>query len=303
MQLPPLNSLRAFESAARLLSFSNAGEELSVTQTAISHQIKQLEQWFDVKLFTREGRGIALTKEGYELLADIRPAFDRIRNAAEKFSARASRRSVSVSVTPTFGARWLSSRLGNFMLQHPEVDLNIQHTVRPANLDTLNVDISVRRGLGDWPDVECKRLMSADLIPFFSPVLPIQSIKDLEHATLLHYLDYQEWTDWFSCQGIQLNAEQEHGPCLDSEHALVEAAISGAGVIMGHRSLLLSELEKGQLVAPFEGSLDPRLGFYVVCLKSSLKKKDVRAFRDFLFEERSKQKRIEPHGKSGPTRT
>ena len=287
--LTPLNALRAFESAARLLSFSLAGEELSVTQTAISHQVKQLEQWFDVRLFKREGRGITLTKEGLELFAEIRPAFDRIRNVSEKFAARSARKVISVSVTPTFGARWLSPRLSNFMQSHPDIDLNIQHSINAPNLDNLNVDIAVRRGFGDWPAVDCKRLMSADLTPFFSPDLPIKSIADLQSVTLLHYLDYQEWSDWLSGQSIKIDAS-EHGPCLDSEHALVAAAISGAGAIMGHRSLLGPELERGELIAPFEESLDSNLGFYVVCLNSSLKRKEIKAFWNFLFDERSKQK-------------
>jgi LysR family glycine cleavage system transcriptional activator len=286
---PPLNALRAFEAGARHLSFSQAGDELSVTQTAISHQVRQLEDWFGIRLFKREGRKISLTKVGLELQTELMPAFNQINEISARLLARTDRGTLTISVTPSFGARWLAPRLGGFWKRRPDIDLQVNHSIQLADLGRSDVDLCVRRGFGTWNGVVSERLMSADLTPVCSPDLELTSMEDLARHPLLHYANYEEWSEFFEKQGI-VDVDVRRGIVLDNQQALVEAAAQGAGIILVLLPLVQEELAAGRIIAPFDRGLDPRLAFYVVCLADAMKRDDVRAFRNFLFEEVEQEK-------------
>ena len=283
-RLPPLRALQAFEAGARHLSFSRAAEELSVTQTAISHQVRNLEQWFGVRLFVRKGREIALTDTGSRLEVEVALALDRIHEAAARVRASNERPALTVSVTRAFGAHWLAQRLGRFWRQYPGIDLRLHHSMYRADLNYGDVDLAVRWGPGVWEGTVSEYLVPARHTPVCSPILHIREVGDLAHQVLLHETDYQDWTEWLAVEGAT-EIDARRGPILDDVTAIVEAAVQGGGVTLSLPSLLEHEFKTGKLVAPFERKTGPANAYYVLYLPGALEQPEIRAFRDFLFDE------------------
>ncbi|MCG8475450.1 MAG: LysR family transcriptional regulator, partial [Cytophagales bacterium] len=206
-RLPSLNGLRAFEATGRHLSFTKAAEELNVTQTAVSHQIKGLEAQLGLKLFHRSPGRVELTREGRLLLPGLTEAFDRMTQAVEDVRPASDGRPLIVSVTPAFGSKWLAGRLGRFWRQHPEVELVIQHTMSLVGLTRDEVDVAVRFGDGDWPGLVAEKLVAKDMVPLCSPALlesahPLRTPADLKHYTLLHEDDQEDWVEWLRIAGV-----------------------------------------------------------------------------------------------------
>ena len=288
-RLPPLKALRAFEAAAHRLSFTTAARDLSVTQTAVSHQIRLLEEWFDTPLFRRGARKLELTAAGAALYPAVARGFEGISEAAARVREVSQRRTLTISVTPTFGSQWLAERLGRFWREYPEVELRLHHTLHLADLSRDGVDAAVRWGRGQWPGAVAERLMRAEVTPVCSPALlagehPLRSPADLRYQVLLHERDYQEWSEWLAAAGApEVNGLR--GPVLDDANSIVRAALEGGGVMMGVSALLKEHLESGRLVAPFGIDQDPALAYYLVYLPGALEEPDVRAFRDFIVEE------------------
>jgi LysR family glycine cleavage system transcriptional activator len=290
-RLPPLKALRAFESAARLLSFTRAAEDLSVTQTAVSHQVRALEEWFGVSLFRRGGRKLTLTEPGTLLYPPVSEAFDRIAEVAERVRGVQDRRTLTISVTPTFGSRWLAQRLGRFWREHPDIDLRLHHSVKRADFLRDGVDAAVRWGRGVWEGMESEPLMSAWVMPLCSPSLlegehPLSKPADLVHHTLLHESDYQEWTEWLAAAGVR-DVDGRRGPVINDPNIIARAAVDGHGVAMGIPSMLVDEIVTGLLVAPFGMEVDPDLAYYFVSPQGTADRPMVKAFREFLLEEAS----------------
>lgn len=288
-RLPSLNALRAFEAGARLLSFTRAAEELSVTQTAISHQVRQLEEDLGVKLFERRPRELALTPAGSTLYPVLAESFDRIREAVTRIRTRSEPHPLTVSLTPTFGSRWLAQRLGRFWREHPDVELRLHHSVQLVDLLREDVDMAVRWGRGDWPGMTVERLMRAQATPLCSPILingptPLRTASDLRHHTLIHQKDYQEWTEWLAAAGVD-DVDGQRGPVIDDANAIIQSAIQGHGVMIAIPEVLSEEIDSGQLVAPFETRPDPAFAYYVVYPSGALDRPEARAFRDFLMAE------------------
>lgn len=290
-RLPPLKALRAFESAARLMSFTRAADDLSVTQTAVSHQVRALEEWFGVSLFRRGGRKLALTESGKLLYPAVAEAFDRIAEVAERVRGVVDRRTLNISVTPTFGSRWLAQRLGRFWREHPDIDLRLHYSVQRVDFVRDGVDAAVRWGRGHWEGVEAERLMAAWAMPLCSPSLlagerPLRKPADLAHHTLLHETDYQEWTEWLAAAGVR-DVDGQRGSVINDPNIIVRAAVDGHGVAMGIPSMLADEIDSGRLVAPFGMTPDSELAYYFVCPRVALDRPLVKAFRDFLVGEAS----------------
>jgi LysR family glycine cleavage system transcriptional activator len=288
-RLPSLNALRAFEAGARLLSFTRAAAELSVTQTAISHQVRQLEDDLGVKLFERRPRELALTPAGTTLYPVLAEALDRIAETVTRIRSQPESRPLSVSLTPTFGSRWLAQRLGRFWRQHPDIDLRLHHSVQLADLLREDVDIAVRWGRGDWAGLDAERLMRAQATPLCSPTLctgpkPIRSPSDLKHHTLIHQKDYQEWSEWLAAAGVA-DVNGQRGPVIDDANAIIQSAMEGHGVMIGIPEVLSDEIASGKLVAPFETRPDPAFAYYLVYAPGALDRPQTRAFRDFLISE------------------
>lgn len=286
--LPPLNALRVFEAAARLLSFTRAADELAVTQAAVSHQIKSLEQWLGVPLFQRLPRRLELTDGGRELLAAIRDAFDRIEGAAARVRRNDGAGPLTVTVLPSFAAKWLVPRLGRFQTLHPDIEVRIAADTRLSRFDD-GVDLAIRAGRGDWPDLVCERLLREELYPVCSPRLlagpvPLVEPADLKGHTLLHDDFEQDWRMWLDAAGVT-GVDWRRGPRFSDSSMVVQAAVEGQGVALARSALAQEDLKAGRLVRPFRIDIASRLAYYFVCPPSHASRPKVRAFRDWLMKE------------------
>ncbi len=288
-RLPPLNALRAFEAGARHLSFTKAAQELHVTQAAVSHQVKLLEEDLGVSLFRRMTRKLALTEEGRALMRVAGEALDAIAEEAARLRDAPGGRTLSLSLIPTFGVKWLAQRLGRFWALHPDIDLRLHHSIHLVDFARDEVDAAVRWGGGAWPGVEAVYLMRAGLVPVCSPALckgpPALNVPDdLRHHTLLHERDYVDWAQWLAVAGAR-EVEARRGPIIDDPSVLHQAAIDGQGVALTSENLIREDLAAGRLVKPFDVDLDAHNAYYLVAPPRAFERPNVQAFRDFLLAE------------------
>jgi LysR family glycine cleavage system transcriptional activator len=270
LPLPPLAALRAFEAAARLESVTKAAEELCVTQTAVSHQVRVLEETLSVQLFIRRPRRLELTAEGRAWANMLGDVFARLYagNRALRTPLARLRPNVSVSVLPSFAARWLVPRLGRFLLAHPEVDVRLSPSAELVDLNTSEVDVGIRYGQGKYPALKVQKLCSDAWVVVAAPQLRgrarLKTPADLARFTLLHD-DNQGWKSWLLARDLK-HIDSERGPLLTDSSMLVEAAIAGQGVGLVRLSLAAEELEKGRLVTLFPriAPLPTGMSYYLV---------------------------------------
>lgn len=287
-RLPPLNSLKSFEAAGRLLSFTRAAQELNVTQAAVSHQIKVIEAYLGVTLFVRAPRKLLLTEQGRALLPEVIEAFDKISNAIGTVRLEPSRKMVSVRLAPSFAAKWLSPRLKYFWLQYPEIDLCLYHAHPAVDFDREQIDIAVTYGKGDWPGVVADPILSLDFFPVCTPAFmsndkPLSDINNLRYYTLLHDASYECWADWLKLAKIEeINAHK--GSIIDDTNVLIQAAVDGQGIALGSNTFVHDLLDSGKLIKPFDITLVNDFAYYVVCPEAHLQNPSVRAFKDWLLE-------------------
>jgi LysR family glycine cleavage system transcriptional activator len=287
-RLPPLTALRAFEAAGRRLNFTRAAEELNVTQAAVSHQIRSLEQHLGVALFRRHGRGLALSEAGRALLPVLGEAFARIAAAIEGLGAASEGGVLSVTLRPYFGMKWLAPRLGLFWQACPQIALRLHHSIDPVDFVREEADLAVLWGRGDWPKVEAELLLGGELSPVCSPLLmagphPLRRPADLHHHNLLHEESHDLWTRWLTAADTR-DIDSRAGTIIDDTNVRLEAAIDGQGVALGWIPLLAEDLAAGRLVRPFDLALED-YGYYVVYPSGGLVQAKVRAFRDWLLAE------------------
>ncbi len=288
-KLPPLNALRAFEAGARHLSFTRAAEELHVTQAAVSHQVKALEAHLGYPLFKRMTRKLGLTEQGRVLFPVVSEAFLRIAEAADDLRSSGDSRTLSVSVTPAFGAKWLVYRLPRFWQKHPDIDLKVHHSIACADLRYDDVDIAIRFGAGRWDGLESEFVVRVDYTPVCSPALlegehPLTCPGDLSHHTLLHEDDYDGWTQWLAVAGAS-DVDPRRGPVMDDMTVILQTAVDGGGVALGKLTMVERDLAAGTLVKPFDITVLTDLGYHLVYLPGALEREKVRVFRDFIMEE------------------
>ena len=289
-RLPPLNALRTFEAAARHLSFTKAAEELFVTQAAVSHQIRLLEEHLGAPLFRRMSRALMLTEEGQVLLPAVREAFDRLSAGVRRVRDLCCGGALTISTTPSFAASWLAGRLARFQALHPEIELQLSATPRLVEFAREGIDCGIRYGMGDWPGLVSLRLFKTALVPVCSPMLldganPLRCPEDLAHHTLLHALDDpDDWRLWLRAAGVG-GIDPTRGLKFDSVPLVVQAAISGAGVGIGRRQLVEAELAAGRLVAPFDLELPDQCAYYFVAPEATAEQPKVAAFRAWLVAE------------------
>lgn len=288
-RLPPLNAVRAFEAAARHLSFSRAADELSVTPAAISHQIKGLEEWLGVPLFHRFNRALELTEAGESYLPGVKGAMELLAEATERLCRRESAGTLTVSALPSFASKWLLPRLARFQAAHPEFDVLLQTTPQVVEFDKQEVDLAIRLGLGHWPGLHVERLMTEDLFPVCSPALfagpkPLKEPADLRHHTLLHD-DYTiGWDSWCRVTGVT-GVDVHRGPRFTDSALMLQAAIDGRGICLARGVLVADDLAAGRLVALFDTHLPGDYAYYLVAPPQNLQRPKVKAFRDWLFAE------------------
>lgn len=284
-RLPSLSALYSFEAAARLQSFKLAAEELSVSATSISHQVRALEETLDVRLFLRKTRAVELTPEGRILLQATGSGFDAIAAGVERLR-RDQRRTVTLSTTPAFAARWLVPRLAAFNSEYPGIALNIQASNRPVDLAAGAADLAVRGGSGSFPGLRARCLMRANFAPVASPRLKLRKAADVARHQLLHfdwqrgYKGAQTWEKWAKVAGVELDASC--GVRFSEESHAVQAAIAGQGVVLTALPLVREEISMGLLEAPIE----PVLGgfdFYVVRPEGDEAREEVCAVEEWLL--------------------
>ena len=293
-RLPPLNALRAFESAARHLNFSRAADELSVTPGAVSQQIQNLEDFVGVALFKRTPKGLLLTDPAQIALPALREAFDRLAEAASMLTAAVDGRRLTVSMAPSFAAKWLVPRLGRFEALHPMVDVWVSAGMELVDFASGEIDIAIRYGAGHYAGLEVTRLMQETVIAVASPDLlerqPLAELGDLANHLLLHdgSPDADEscpdWTMWLTARGVK-GVDGSRGPRFNQSSLVIEAAVGGRGVALAKRALAQADLDAGRLVAPFQIATAVDFAYYVVHPKAKGRLPQVKAFVAWLIAE------------------
>ncbi|WP_316167334.1 MULTISPECIES: transcriptional regulator GcvA [unclassified Bradyrhizobium] len=288
-RLPSLNGLRAFEAAARHLSFTRAASELNVTQTAISHQIKRLEDELGLRLFVRQNRSLALTPQARDYLPLVRAAFDDLRLATERLVRKDNAKVLTVSTIASLAAKWLLPRLTAFQEAHPGIDVRITTSTGLVDFRKDDVDAAIRYGRGHWPGVRAEWLMADELFPVCSPALlhgdkPLRCPEDLAHHTLLQvsggYDD--DWRLWLTAAGLPVEMSRQGRLSFDLSLMTVQAAIDGLGVAIGRTAYVQDDIAKGRLVVPFKMTLPSDAGFYLVTPEGRTDPPKLKAFRQWL---------------------
>lgn len=302
-RLPPLNALRAFVVSARHMSFSKASSELHVTPAAISQQIRQLEEQLGCELFRRSSRSLALTEEGQACLPGLTEAFDKIIESLERIDAAQEAGPLTVSVAPSFAAKWLVPRLEDFREIHPAIDVQIGASLHLVDFASEEVDCAIRYGAGDYGDLFSERILPETVFPVCSASLlqsgaPLRYPGDLGRFTLLHDaspdLDPScpDWGMWLKAAGVK-GVDVARGLRFNQSSLVLEAAIAGQGVALAKGQLAAEDLRAGRLVRPFSGSQTLDFAYYLVCppRKTSLAK--VAAFRRWLHSQAGQAEAID----------
>ncbi len=292
--LPPLNALRAFEAAARHMSLTLAAAELHVTPAAISHQVRLLEDHIGLPVFERNGRGLALTDAGAAGLRDLREGFARLSDAMDAIASLGEAGALTVSVAPSFAAKWLLPRLGSFERQHPEIDVHVSASMHLFDFARDRVDVAVRYGPGGYPDVFFEKLLTETVIPVCSPALlegrTLRAARDLLDLPLLHDdspdndPSCPSWDMWLRAAGVD-GADAERGPRFNQGSLVIEAAVLGRGVALAKSALAASDLRAGRLVRPIETVRPVDFAYYFVAPQPKLNLPKVVYFRDWLRRE------------------
>jgi len=296
--LPPLNALRAFEAAARHLSLSLAANELHVTPAAISHQIRLLEDHIGLPVFERNGRSLALTDAGAAGVRDLREAFAHLGAAMDAIGSLGETGTLSVSVAPSFAAKWLLPRLTSFEAGHPEIDVHVSASMQLADFARDRVDVAIRYGAGGYSDVFFEKLLTETVTPVCSPDLlkgrNLRSARDLLDMTLLHDdspdndPSCPSWEMWLRAAGIE-DAEVERGPRYNQASLVIESAILGRGVALAKSTLAAADIQAGRLVRPISAESPVDFAYYFVAPRAKLNLPKVSYFRDWLRREAGEQ--------------
>ena len=289
--LPALDLLVGFEAAARHLSFTKAGEELYLTQSAVSRQIKDLEEQLGVPLFERRHRALALTPEGRQYYAAAAQVLVTMRAATDSLRSRKGRQSIAVTTTHSFAALWLIPRLAGFTRAHPEIDVRITADTRVQNLDRDGLDVAVRHGPPSLAGPNAIRLFGERVFPVCSPKLlqtkPLKKPGDLQNHVLLQYDDpdarhpWLHWKTWLEVAGI---AELRPAGTLSFSgyEQIIPAAVAGHGVALGRTPLVKDLLASKELVAPFKSSADPARAYFAIVSRRASGRPEVTGFIDWL---------------------
>jgi LysR family transcriptional regulator, glycine cleavage system transcriptional activator len=309
-RLPPLNALRVFEAAARHLSFKEAANELAITQAAVSHQIKSLEEYLGVQLFKRAGRGVQLTEAARACLPKLREGFDSLAAAVEMIHVRADETDLQITAPPVFAARWLMPRLADFARREPKIDVRVVSSSKMVDAGALdsaalvgNLDlrsetsgVEIHLGGGDYPGYRADRLFGVSTVAVASPQLvkgkpPIREPADLANHTLLHddAMDLvahgHAWEKWLELAGVADKVDGTRGPHFSSNILSLEAASQQLGIALALRPMVDADLASGRLCAPFDIELKPQSAYYLVCPEVIAERPAVAAFRRWLLQQ------------------
>jgi len=292
--LPPLNPLRAFEVAARHSSFTRAADELCVTPSAVSHQVKTLEDHLGVVLFVREAKSLLLTASGRAYLPAVQEAFNLLVDATRQLYAQLTP-VLRVDIPPTFAAKWLIPRMDRFVKANPEIDIKVSTAAGTPDFSRDDYDLAIRFGRGHYPDLHSELCLAVEVFPVCSPALmdgdwPLRTASDLKHHTLLHdsstYADGSNphWSAWLEHAGAT-DVDASRGLSFSPSHLVINAAIDGLGVALVKNSWVDQDLAAGRLVRPFDISLPVKLAYYMVFPKKSAQDVRIATFVDWVRSE------------------
>ena len=283
-----------FEAAARLQSFTQAAHELNVTHSAISHQIKGLEDWLGQPLFERRSRQVHLTDVGQRFLVPVRAAFTQLSVAAQEAAQFSKGRPLTVTCLPSVAAKWLVPRLQNFRSRYPDLNVHISATGTVETIGEGDIDIGIRFGRGNWPGLAHELLLPNEVFPVCAPSLidpkrPISHPRDVVQYPLLTDTDwvrsgYDIWRDWLAAAGAS-DVDFRSDISLNFSNLQIQAAIDGLGIAIGNHILAGDDLKHGRLIKPIDFSVRLDTAYWVVYGKNALKQPKIKAFRDWLFDE------------------
>jgi len=293
--LLPLNALRAFDAAARHMSFKHAADDLSVTPAAISQQIRSLEEFLDVELFRRTNRSLVLTEAAQLSLAPLKQAFELMEESVDILTDSKTANHLKVSVSPSFASKWLVPRIANYYERRPDAVVKIDATMQITDFKIEDTDVCIRYGLGNYPGLYVEEILRETIFPVCSPELaergnlsecPTEILKQ----TLIHDDSTVEddsapnWTMWLKAAGIEA---PDGMPALHfNNNALaIEAAVAGRGVALARSVIAEEDLKAGRLVRPFGKGVPLDFKHYIVCPQDKLKNERVQEFIDWIREE------------------
>ena len=287
--IPPLQALRAFEAAGRLLSFRKAGEELLITQSAVSHHIKQLEADLGCRLFVRKAKSIDLTAQGERYLTRIALALDDIRSATLEVQSEMSPKRLRVSLLPSFATNFLLSRISRFQAAHPEIELELDPTTRVVDIGRGDADVAIRFGDGQWDGLECSLLQCETLFPVvgaerYGDGSGFRHAESLLNHPLLFSLRPTEWQVWTEAAGLDLRYARMMQ--LNDYNVALQAAMDGHGVLMGRRLLIQPQVDRGQLIQLFDLTIQSsRAAYWSIHSRHTDRLAHIQAFVGWLKEE------------------
>lgn len=290
-RLPPLTALRAFDAAARHMSFAQAAAELNVTPAALSFQIKSLEEHLGAPLFRRLNRAVELTQAGEALASGAAEGFATLATAWRAAQRTQDTQTITVTAGPAFTAKWLAPRLYEFAQAHPEVELRFAASLARADLTRDNVDVAIRFGRGGTPDLYAVPLAREWVMPVMTPALAVRypTVQSLHSAPFIFddSIDFLDaplgWSAWFEAMGAPFSPTL--GPRFSQADHAIDAALAGVGIVLGRRALVVKDLAEGRLVAPFPTALDTGAQFSFLCLKGMEQRPQIAAFRDWILAE------------------
>jgi LysR family glycine cleavage system transcriptional activator len=297
LKLPPLNALKAFESAARHVSFKRAAEELFVTQGAVSRHIQKLEADLGVKLFARRHRQVSLTKEGADYLVTVRDALSRISQASAGLRRRTDDRMLRVKLPITCAVRWLVPRLARFHGLHPEISVQITTSHDPVDFSREDIDVAVHYGNSAEQGLASERLFKEILLPICSPKLlargpPLGKPRDLANHVLLHSIRRpRDWRQWLERAGAG-DVEGEHSLIFENSSLTYQGVTEGLGLAMAQHALVVDDLASGHVVAPFKLRVENDLAYILVFPKERAGLRKVAEFHAWVAREAAATRRM-----------
>jgi LysR family glycine cleavage system transcriptional activator len=291
-KLPSLNALRAFEASARLRSFTQAAQELCVTQGAVSHQVKALEESIGLPLFERLANQLRLTPAGASYMKVVADAFDRIEIGTRHLHEQRTRKRLAVSTSPNFAAKWLVPRLGSFSAQHPDLEMRVEQREQRANFIRADIDIAIRYGAGMWPGLAKHQLAQEFLLPVAAPALapaPASALSEADSVAgilrhpLLHAAERAPWENWLARYGSSSDVRAaEHGVLFSHDSAAIDAAVAGQGVALARASLAVEDIRQGRLIVLARQTLPLAEHYWMLHPQDSELDENSLAFADWL---------------------
>ncbi len=291
-RLPPIAALRALEATSRHLSFTRAAEELYISQSAVSHQIRHIEDLWNFKLFERQGRRLIITKEGQMVVPVVRDFLDNMNRTLNEITNQESRSSIRISLVQSLAVKWLVPRLGKFNELYPDINVWISTTDNLVNFTADEVDIAIRLGHGIWPDLHIDPLLKEYVFPVCSPrflkrhSMPKQPT-DLYNYPLLYRHSFDicpRWRDWFKDAGIAIKS-LPRGSRFPDTALSVQAAIDHQGIALARSAHVEQDLESGRLVKLFNIYSESSVSYFLVCPHKLVEQRRIAVFRKWLLQE------------------